>query len=332
MTDLLIPPWLRVSSRRVDAVSNTASAESIFTGSSQTVQRSGARIRYALSIANASNRATDAELAAWSTLRFSACGQANRFWYSPNGYVKRGSFPAAELLTNNDFRAGATGWTASSASDTPIYTVADAVARLKRTGTAAGYKIEQSVTVVNGATYACRALFGTGSESSSTFAARVDTTAGTSITGSGYAIGVKTVSSTTAIASPWAPNSGTNGRHFELHWVSLSRCALISGGSQTGVSLVIDALPVSTNGLLLHGDLVQIGKQLCPVAAPLNSDAAGVGYLQLAYPLRVAPADNDPVIINTPMGYFKLTDNTGGYDELPGGFSNHEFVIEESIR
>jgi len=107
--------------------------------------------------------------------------------------------------------------------------------------------------------------------------------------------------------------------------------ALTSGTLQTGVGLNVKGLPASTNGLLLTGDQVQIGDQLDIVSAPLNSDAAGLGYLQLWRPQRSPPADNAPVIINNPMGKFMLANNGSGWSNAPGRFSDADVDAIEDV-
>lgn len=101
--------------------------------------------------------------------------------------------------------------------------------------------------------------------------------------------------------------------------------------AQTGSGLHIKGLPASTANLLIRGDRVQLGNQLCKVVAPLNSDASQLGYLQLAYGPRTGPADNAPVIINNPMGRFILTGNESGWSDAPGLFSDFDFELEESL-
>lgn len=80
-----------------------------------------------------------------------------------------------------------------------------------------------------------------------------------------------------------------------------------SGTSQTGTALYVKGLPASTNGLLLPGDWIEIGGELKEVTAPLNSDAAGLGYLQFEPALVRSPANDDPVIVTDPMGKFLVS-------------------------
>lgn len=83
--------------------------------------------------------------------------------------------------------------------------------------------------------------------------------------------------------------------------------AASSGTSQTGSALRIKGLPVSTNGLLLPEDIFEINGELKQCTAALNSDAAGLGYLQFEPGLIRSPADNDPIIITDPMGKFLVS-------------------------
>jgi hypothetical protein len=81
-----------------------------------------------------------------------------------------------------------------------------------------------------------------------------------------------------------------------------------SGTAQTGSAIHVKGLPVSTNGLLLPGDWIEINQQLKMVTASLDSDAAGLGYLQFRPRLHRPVADNDPIIVTKPMGKFLLRD------------------------
>lgn len=80
-----------------------------------------------------------------------------------------------------------------------------------------------------------------------------------------------------------------------------------SGTSQTGSALYVKGLPASTSGLLLPEDCFEINGERKTCTAALDSDAAGLGYLQFEPALFRSPADNDPVIILDPMGKFLLS-------------------------
>ena len=107
--------------------------------------------------------------------------------------------------------------------------------------------------------------------------------------------------------------------------------AATTGTSQTGITLNLKALPVSTNSLLLPGDWVECSGQLNMVTAPLNSDAAGLGFLQLQRPFTTAPADNAPVIINRPIGRFLLAEEEVSWSSRPGVLSDFSISFVEDI-
>lgn len=109
-----------------------------------------------------------------------------------------------------------------------------------------------------------------------------------------------------------------------------SAAVAIDATAQTGSGVYVKGLPVSTNGLLLAGDPVEINKILYPVASDLNSDAAGCGYLQLSFPPPRAIADNTPVIICRPMGRMIMM-NDPEIPCVPGGFSDFEFNFVQDL-
>lgn len=107
--------------------------------------------------------------------------------------------------------------------------------------------------------------------------------------------------------------------------------ALASGTLQTGGGLYLKGLPASTSGLARIGDWVQIGTQLLQVTAPLDSDAAGLGYLQFSPNIRTPFADNDPVIFNQPMAKMRLATEEMSWSLHPGGFGTFQLTFEESL-
>lgn len=107
--------------------------------------------------------------------------------------------------------------------------------------------------------------------------------------------------------------------------------ALPSGTAQTGSGLYLKGLPVSTSGLLLPGDYCEINTgELHMVAASLNSDAAGLGYLQLTRAVRSSPADSSPVIVNNPMAKMILNSDQQGWSTQPGIFSDSTVQFDEA--
>jgi hypothetical protein len=527
MVELLFPPHACISAQRVDVVSNTASARSIFTGATRTVERGGDRFRWSITRGNASDRDGYAERAILKAFLAQARGQASRIWFADPAYVQRGSFPSEEHLANNTFINGTSGWfplnssAVLSASDrvlrstivespsTPFFArqvsgltqYAPYVARafispgsgsftgvcylgatpgnneyattsaalsamliaggvtgstspyfgagaLTQNGRIAGDFLTSSFTslsrcalidnavnllsrsddLVNEAWIKSRATVSGSDESpdgsptsswiiedstaSNTHEVGQAVTVSSSETDIAFSVALKaghrtwaqilmtettgltTVSAyvnlatgqfgTVSVGANWSGlrtasrdlgsgwfyfsivarktnaatsvlaiirmATGDNGAIYNGDGTSLIRAwratvkqssvhsrlsqsttAPVTSAPQTGAGLYLKGLPPGVNGLLLPGDRVQIGNQLCEVVSPLNSDAAGLGYLQLAWPLRTPPADNAPVIINKPMARCILTSNEGGWSDTPGGFSEFDFQLEEAL-
>jgi hypothetical protein len=110
--------------------------------------------------------------------------------------------------------------------------------------------------------------------------------------------------------------------------------ALASGTTQTGSGLYLKGLPVSTQNIRAAGDMVEIilptGSQLVRLTAALDSDAAGLGYLQFENPVRTSPADNAAVIFNQPMMRGILTEGPS-WPTRPGLFSDFDIDLIEDI-
>lgn len=104
-----------------------------------------------------------------------------------------------------------------------------------------------------------------------------------------------------------------------------------SAASQTGNALNVKGLPASTSGLLLPGDQFQVGDELKIVTASLDSDAAGLGYLQFAPSLRESPADSDPVIIHQPAGKFLLAEQENSWQNALADFAASELRFIEAV-
>jgi hypothetical protein len=336
MTDFLWPTSLVPARSEVKLLDLATRFRSPFTGTSRTYARPGGDV---LSMSMQMPPLKDAKRAALTAFLASLRGGVHRVWCQDHSYVRRGSFPAVELLANNTFASGTTGWTGGSKF---TRTVADRVLRITCVDASAAESVAYptaALTFVSGATYALR---------SATYSARgalqrrmrSDSTPGGGSWGSGTysaADGASTLlvtaGGTSGYISVAASNTGAFvDDAFDLPWISVARCALVKGASQTGTKLIIDQLPASTNGLLLAGDRVQIGEELLTVIAPLDSNSSGEGTLILHRPLRSAPADNAPVIIHEPMGLFMLAEQENGWLNDPGRVSSATVNLIEAIR
>lgn len=104
-----------------------------------------------------------------------------------------------------------------------------------------------------------------------------------------------------------------------------------SGTSQTGPALYLKGLPASSNGLLLPGDIFEVNGELKRVTSSLDSDAAGLGYVQFSPPLRSSPANDAPVILTNPLCRMLLAENSVGMSQMPGGFTRYSFDLIEDL-
>ena len=88
---------------------------------------------------------------------------------------------------------------------------------------------------------------------------------------------------------------------------------LVNGADQTGDSLTIDGLPVSTTGYLKAGDYIQLGAassaKLYKVLNDVDTDGSGQASLDLYPSIRTAPADDAPVTVSNAVGVFRLASN-----------------------
>ena len=93
----------------------------------------------------------------------------------------------------------------------------------------------------------------------------------------------------------------------------------------------VDAL--LARGVTLRGEVggFKIGKQLFMITSPLDSDAAGLGYLQVSPNIRTPFADNEPVIFHKPMGRFMLASDSAGYSTRAGRISTMTLEFEEAL-
>lgn len=313
-----------------------------FTGATRTVSRPGAsRLTLELGFRGLKDAKRGGLMSTLAALE----GASGRVWLRDHSYVKRGSFPATELIGNVAFES-TTGWTSSNAE--MVLSAVEGELRLTRTGvTGDRYAYYSQITgLTSGAAYALRVVMSTG-RGSEAWAGRVGSTAGANTyidsglqSSDGMIVTGATIAATTAYVSIYdyildtvsSPNEGrAAGNYQRFAGVSLSRCFLVNGGSQTGNALVVDALPASTNGLLLPGDQVQICNELKIVTAPLNSDSSGNGYLQFAPALRSPPDDNVAVVVHNPMGKFLLSEQDNGWMSEPGIHSNAQVSFVEAV-
>jgi hypothetical protein len=112
--------------------------------------------------------------------------------------------------------------------------------------------------------------------------------------------------------------------------LTATAAAAVAAQTQSSQRIYVKGLPASTAGLLKVGDLVEISNVIYPIASDLNSDAAGGGYLQLAFPPPRALTNDTPIVVCRPMGKMILM-NDPEIPCVPGGFSDFEFDFVQDL-
>lgn len=102
---------------------------------------------------------------------------------------------------------------------------------------------------------------------------------------------------------------------------------IVNGAGQTGTSLLVDGMTLSTNNILRPGDYFQLGsgatRTLHMATQALNSNGSGEGTLTFEPPIKLSPADNSAVVITDPKGVFKLSENAAQWN---GNFSSIQTI------
>jgi hypothetical protein len=174
----------------------------------------------------------------------SAQGAFNSVRATP-AWARRGSFPCPELLANNDFSNGVTGWTV-----TGVLTVADQVARITA---ATGGLLEayQSVSPVANAPYVLRGMTTEGNLSASM-------AIGPFLAGGSYGNGYSTSRGLISVVNE-VPGGNLSygfsgqtasiaGTYYEIPWMSMTRCARVDYGQNLLLqSQTLDVGPWTTS-------------------------------------------------------------------------------------
>lgn len=330
MVDYVLPPSIPVNQDDWQLVDYSAAQISATSGAVRTISR-GQRwqVHPQWHDLIGDNRA--ALTAVLSALR----GKSNRLWLRDGSYGQRGSFPAPELLTNGSFAAGAAGWTVNGAATLLGF---NRIATLTSTSAALG-SFSQQIALVSGNAYCLRACIVDGPLTPSiNLGVSMNTSALAYTSFSTTARGLIQVAALVGgagTAQPQYPlvfsNAAAAGEFAMVTYASLRRCALaVNPSALTYLSwLPIDALPVSTAGLLRAGDRVEINGEMKVVTFDLNSDSSGAGYLMFEPGLRKLVPDNSPIIIGEPMMKSVLmTDFVR--PTRPGLFSDADITLVEA--
>lgn len=161
-------------------------------------------------------------------------GQANRFYLPDYSRLTlRGTFPTSELLTNNFFASGTTGWTAGGGA--ALLTASDGILRVTRADAVANYQARQAaIAVTQYAPYIARAVLLSGRGLTGLSLQLTDgTVTVTSAAAAGYktAASIPLATTVDVVAFESTATGGMAGDYFELGYSSLSRGALVDNGT-----------------------------------------------------------------------------------------------------
>lgn len=99
---------------------------------------------------------------------------------------------------------------------------------------------------------------------------------------------------------------------------SVSGTVLVSGGSQTGSTLVVDGVAPNLSNAFKAGDYIQLGSgasaRLHKVLADASANSSGIVNLEIWPDLRESPSDNAVVTYVSACGLFRLTGNVTSWN------------------
>ena len=110
---------------------------------------------------------------------------------------------------------------------------------------------------------------------------------------------------------------------------------LVNGAAQTGQDLVTDGWTVGVNGILLKGDMIQLGTgadaHIHKVLEDVNSDGGGNATLTLWPNLRESPGNNDPIVVSSAKGLFALMSSSMEWSTNVAIHYGLTFAAEEAL-
>lgn len=229
MSDIFFPADLVPTSMLFGVDDFTAVDESATTGAMQSSTLFGTR-RWHLRMDFAV--LTGSRLARFEALVAALRGRQNRVWVSPSR-AARGSFPDLEMLSNNTFENGTTGWIAFGPQG--VISAQDRTLRTKRTLPGNYLGCEQVPTISLSIPYSLRGMYSVINgpilphlqmASAGNF---VDLAFGGNYASLPFI--PNGLSTPYVVIYDALPTGGIAGDYFDVPWMSLSRCALVDNGS-----------------------------------------------------------------------------------------------------
>jgi hypothetical protein len=232
MTEVLWPLDLCPSSQTWNIIGNAATFTSPLSGATRTYGRPGARMGCTITLPPVKGRDRARMLAFLSALK----DRSNRVWVPDFSTTRRGSFASPELLTNNDFSNGTTGWSGTNCS----LSHADRVLRLTNTkagGTTSFFASQTGKSVTQYAPYAVRGFVSPGRYggwlNGSVLSATSYATDGNGLFTVAEVLGASTTGAIYPAVFDATGDKAVAGDFGELRWASFARCVLVDGGANS---------------------------------------------------------------------------------------------------
>lgn len=106
---------------------------------------------------------------------------------------------------------------------------------------------------------------------------------------------------------------------------------VVSGGGQTGFSLVTSGWTPGAGGVLLPGDWLQIGYRAYRNLLRADADGSGNATLSIYGPLREPPADGDAITLNNVKVLMRLKSNARKWSETAARVYGLQFDCREAL-
>jgi hypothetical protein len=106
---------------------------------------------------------------------------------------------------------------------------------------------------------------------------------------------------------------------------------LVDGSGQTGYTLATKGWTHSASGILLAGDLFQIGYRLYRNLTIANSDGSGLATLCIWPQIRESPADGTSIITTATQGLWRLKSNARKWSLTEMRVYGLQFEMREAL-
>jgi hypothetical protein len=106
---------------------------------------------------------------------------------------------------------------------------------------------------------------------------------------------------------------------------------LVNGSGQTGYSLATNGWTPDTPGILLMGDLIQIGYRLYRNLTDADADGGGLATLNIWPQIRESPSDGDAIITTSAKGLWRLKSNSRKWSLTEMRVYGLQFEMREAL-